>query len=166
MLMRPRRRADLMALEALRPKWRGFEVPPPDRSLGSATVAYVLESRGRLVGELRGVVPSGSDTLFATGATCAEGLEFEVPDLPDRIVACRSRDVRRLGLKHLVSLVPLRGYAVYEAIYQPAGYVQQVMAMAIEEPLLEAYLRIGARVTKIIDAPLPVAELMWEDRLR
>lgn len=168
--LRPMQRADFAPLELLRKGARRTEIPPEEAGR-DLCCGLALEIGQRLVGEARGL-----RILKEKGETLAEvfgGGSWVQVDLPlteetlMKLITATSHDVlRRLGLPQIMSLVPLERYEALEKFYALEAYVQQVAAGAVEEPLLRAHLRLGARIVAVHEVPLPLVQVCWKNPIR
>ena len=69
----------------------------------------------------------------------------------------------RFGLKGYLAAVVLCRADDFRPALSTAAYVQQVKAGAIDEPLLKAHLRYGARPVAVVDdATVPLCVVRWQ----
>ncbi|MFU8802742.1 MAG: hypothetical protein ACNA8W_02935 [Bradymonadaceae bacterium] len=173
-MIRARQKADISALDALRPRAQTMEVLPDDlRPLHEWS--YALETDQVLIGEARlgrlekplsELTPDGPDIVHGTGLWLVGAEIRSEQELMKIIVATRHEPLRRLGLRQVVCIVPARGYPSWMPHYSLFGYVQQVEAGAIQAPLLGAHLRLGAKIVAVLDSPEPSVVFSWTNPVR
>ena len=168
--IRPRQRADVAPLDLLRRDARTTEIAPTKTARDLAT-PIALEAQRRLIGEAQALriarqSSEGPGVIFGGGSWVKADLFLPEEVLMRLITATRHDVLRQLGLREVMSLVPLECFEALQKFYCFEGYVQQVAAGALEEPLLRAHLRLGARIIALHETPLPMVQVCWKNPTR